>query len=91
LGRQKPYVAIRPNLRKVYALIPISNPNLFAFSFRMARQKAKTSIFMQRVSPNSTCREEQLIQGPLLNHFGAFGQAEQQPVIRLPAATLCLP
>jgi hypothetical protein len=51
-------------------------------SFRMARQKGKTSIFMQRVLPNSTCREEQLIQGPLLNRFGVFGQAEQQPVIR---------
>ncbi|MEN9289939.1 MAG: hypothetical protein RL317_1562, partial [Pseudomonadota bacterium] len=54
----------------------------FASSLRLARQKGKTSIFMQRVLPNSTCREEQLIQGPLLNHFGTFGQAEQQPVIR---------
>ena len=59
-----------------------NNTIQFASSFRMARQKAKTSIFMQRVLSNSTCREEQLIQGPLLNRFGVFGQAEQQPVIR---------
>lgn len=69
--------------RGIYAQIrQIRIAYSFTSSFRMARQKAITCTFMQRAMPSSTRREEQLIQGPLLNHFGVFGQAEQQPVIR---------